>query len=119
MYQFQFSNQAGFQKPDLSDTSRGPEVWRGPGPHSSSHSSPRSRPRPGLQAQIRESLIKEAVLICFDWNNQNACFQYNDEGLAKFVSSNEYHFLARLGHYQNKIITVGCTQKSQSYGYFK
>ena len=65
----------------------------------------------------QESQMKEVVLICFDLNNQNACFKYDGEELYEFVSSNEYHYQARLGHYQNKLITVGSTTNSQSYGY--
>ena len=64
-----------------------------------------------------KSLMKEVVLICFDLNNQNGCFQYDGKELSKFVSSNEYHYQARLGHYQNQLITVGSTTNSQSYGY--
>ena len=52
---------------------------------------------------IYESKMKEIVLICFDLNNQNACFKYDGENLSEFVSSNEYHYQARLGHYK-----VGC-----------
>ena len=52
---------------------------------------------------IHESKMKEVVLICFDLNNQNACFKYDGENLSEFVSSNEYHYQARLGHYK-----VGC-----------
>ena len=65
----------------------------------------------------QESQMKEVVLICFDLNNQNACFKYDGEELSEFASSNEYHYQARLGHYQNKLITVGSTTNSQSYGY--
>ena len=66
--------------------------------------------------QFIGSLIKEIVLICFDWNNQNACFKYDGDEITEFVFSNEYHFWARLGHYKNQIITVGCTRNSQSHG---
>jgi len=61
-----------------------------------------------------QSRVKEVVLICFDWNKQNACFTYDNDEVTEFVASNEYHFWARLGHYKNQIITVGCTRNSQS-----
>ena len=70
-----------------------------------------------LQKLVREPQMKEVVLICFDLNNQNGCFKYDGKELSKFVSSNEYHYQARLGHYQKKLITVGSTTNSQSYGY--
>ena len=66
--------------------------------------------------QVHGSLVKEVVLICFDWNKQNACFTYDNDEVTEFVASNEYHFWARLGHYKNQIITVGCTRNSQSHG---
>ena len=59
--------------------------------------------RQNLYRMIYESKMKEIVLICFDLNNQNACFKYDGENLSEFVSSNEYHYQARLGHYK-----VGC-----------
>lgn len=65
---------------------------------------------------INGTPIKEVVLICFDWNKQNACFTYDDDEVTEFVFANEYHFWARLGHYKNQIITVGCTRNSQSHG---
>ena len=54
-----------------------------------------------------QSVDKEIVLLCFDYNHQKNCYQYADGSLTHFVDANESHYRARLGEFKNQLITVG------------
>ena len=60
-----------------------------------------------------QSSDKEVVLLCFDMNHKENCYQYDDGELTHFADAYEDHYSARLGKYKDQLVTVGDSINNQ------